>query len=147
MDITDSEKQRFRSKYIIADGKDGCYLWQAPLDKDGYGSFYFKKKNRRAHRVAYFMAVGPIPNGMFVDHICRHRNCVKPSHLRLVTPRENALDNSQSISALNARKTHCKSGHLFDKKYGNQRYCSVCQSKKRQRLREKWKAEADLVKC
>jgi HNH endonuclease len=145
--VTKAELERFNSKFIIEDGYDGCHLWQGALDRDGYGSFYFRKKLRRAHRVAYFIHVGEIPNGMFVDHICKNRNCVKASHLRLVTPRQNALENSRAVSARNAMKTHCKNGHPFDKVYGKQRYCSICQNEKRARLRKKWKAEADAVKC
>lgn len=141
--FTKAEKERFNSKWK----KVGqCYLWQGPLDKDGYGSFFFRRRNRRAHRVAYYYNIGDIPQGFWVDHLCGNRNCVRSDHLRLVTPKQNALENSRSVAAINARKTHCKNGHEFDRKYGNQRYCSICHAAKSKRLRKKWKDE-DQVKC
>lgn len=124
-----------------------CYLWKRKLDKDGYGTFYFRKKNRRAHRVAYFIANGSIGDGMVIDHICKNRNCVAISHLREITTRQNSLENSRSLGAINAMKTHCKFGHPFDRKYGKQRYCSKCQSEKTKRLRKKWLKEANCIKC
>lgn len=139
---TNSEKERFDSKWIE---KNGCFLWQGPLDKDGYGTFYFRRKNRRAHRVAYYYTIGDIPQGMMVDHICGNRHCVKPDHLRLLTPKENALD-GRGLGAINAKKTHCKQGHPFDRKYGKQRYCSICQAAKSRRLQKKWRKE-DTVAC
>lgn len=140
--FTDSEKERFNSKWIE---KGGCHLWQGYLDRDGYGTFFFRKMNRRAHRVSYYYTMGDIPKGMVIDHICGNRSCVKPDHLRLLTPRENALD-GRGIGAINAKKTHCKNGHPFDRKYGKQRYCSVCQTAKKRRLQKKWR-EADTVAC
>lgn len=137
-------KERFQEKYII---NGQCYLWNRPLDKDGYGTFYFMKKNRRAHRVAYFLANGPIEEGFVIDHICKNRNCVNPEHLRCVTKKENTLTNSMSVGAINANKKVCKFGHVFDKKYGKQRYCSICENAKRTRLVKKWKEEADSFKC
>lgn len=79
--------------------------------------------------------------GMVVDHHCGIRACVNPSHLRLQTPRQNSLENSRSAAAVNARKTHCAHGHPLDRKYGKQRYCSICQAAKTRRLRAKWRAE------
>jgi hypothetical protein len=141
---TQKDIERFNGKWT-QEGE--CRIWKGKLDRDGYGTFFFLKKNRRAHRVSYYIHIGEIPKGMFVDHLCKNRNCVAVGHLRLVTPKENSLDNSRSIPALNARKTHCKQGHLFDRKYGKQRYCSVCQSEKTRRLRQKWRDEANAVMC
>lgn len=140
---TEGELNRFDSKW---QKWNDCHLWQGPLDKDGYGSFFFKRKPRRAHRVSYYLHLGDIPAGMVIDHSCGRRNCVNPSHLRVLTVRENALENSRGIGAVNAKKTHCKFGHLLDRKYGKQRYCSICQAEKTKRLRKKWYAE-DVVKC
>src|SRR6185369_11932859 len=108
---------------------------------------YFRKKNRRAHRVAYYSENGDIPDGMMVDHICKNRNCVDATHLRLVTPRQNALENSNARSSINAQKTHCLKGHPFDRKYAGVRYCSVSQAEKTKRLRNAWKIEANKIKC
>lgn len=148
--VTKQESERFNSCW---EQKGECRLWKKFLDKDGYGSFYFRKKLRRAHRVAFYIKNGPIAEGMVIDHICRNRNCVEPTHLRMVTARQNSLENSLCISAVNRKKTTCKNGHPFDKIYTNskngktQRICSVCDNAKRNRLRKKWAVEANAVKC
>ena len=71
------------------DKSDECWLWTGSLDGNGYGTFFLDGRVRRAHRVSYAWKVGPIPDGMEVDHVCRIRNCVKPAHLRAVTRAEN----------------------------------------------------------
>ena len=68
-----------------------CWLWTSPLDRDGYGHIQIGRKMCRAHRVAYEWLVGPIPEGLTIDHLCSVRNCVNPSHLEPVTAAENAL--------------------------------------------------------
>jgi hypothetical protein len=142
--ITKQESERFEKSYKkVGD----CKLWKNYLDKDGYGHFYFRKKKRRAHRVAYFMHYGAIPSGMVIDHLCKNRNCVSIEHLRLITIAENILDNSNSLGAINKRKISCKWGHPLDKKYGRQRYCSVCTKEKSSRLRKQWLEEANKVGC
>lgn len=137
-------KQRFRSCYIIS---GNCFIWKKYLDKDGYGTFYFMKKNRRSHRVAYYFANGDIPHGMVIDHICKNRSCVNPEHLRCITKAQNTLENSFSVGAINKMKQFCKFGHPFDKKYGKQRYCSICSKEKAKRLQKKWKEQANLIMC
>jgi hypothetical protein len=143
--IIENAKKRFNA-YWIQD-TNGCHLWQGHKDKDGYGIFYFYKASRRAHRVSYYFFIGEIPNGMFIDHICKNRSCVNVSHLRIVSPRENSLFNSNSVGAINSQKTHCKYGHILDKKYGKQRYCSVCSAEKSKRLYLKWKEQSKIIKC
>jgi hypothetical protein len=140
--LTDLEAQRFQAKYETV--PSGCWVWNGPLDKDGYGSFYLRRKNRRAHRVAWFSAHGEIKAGHVIDHVCGIRSCVNPAHLRLQTARQNALTNSRSVAAVNFQKTHCSQGHQFDRRYGKQRYCSICEAAKSKRLREKWAAEDTL---
>jgi hypothetical protein len=54
--------------------------------------------------------IGEIPRGMTLDHICRNRDCCNPAHLEPVTVKENIL-RGDSLSARNARKTHCHRGH------------------------------------
>lgn len=143
MDQNQAAIARFTSKYLVV---GNCWVWQSPLDRDGYGSFHFARKTRRAHRAAWFLYRGPIPAGMVVNHVCKNRACVNPQHLELLTARENALQDSLSPASLNARKTHCPKGHPFDRVYGKQRYCSVCEGAKSKRLRAKWNAE-DTIAC
>lgn len=61
-----------------------------------------------AHRLAFAIHVGPIPEGLTVDHECRNRSCQNPRHLRLMTNSDNARLNG------NAMKTHCPHGHPYD---------------------------------
>lgn len=112
-----------------------CWLWIACRNKDGYGSFGMGRSNGhslsdRAHRVAFRMAVGEIPEDREIDHLCRVRACVRPSHLELVTSRENTR-RGMSVAAMHARQTHCKRGHPFDaentiRDVRNNRVCRTC---------------------
>ena len=67
----------------------GCWEWTASKHEDGYGEFQLKGKVRKAHRVAYELTHGGIPEGKDIDHRCRNRGCVRPDHLRLVTNKQN----------------------------------------------------------
>lgn len=144
--FTEQEMARFNTFWKkVGD----CHVWQRYLEH-GYGKFYFRKKGRKAHRVSYYFFNGPIPEGMVIDHICMNRACVNPQHLRAVTWKQSALENSNNAGAINSKKVTCKNGHPFDKVYGRekkQRYCSICASEKAKRLHKKWKAEADSIKC
>ena len=64
------------------------------------------------HRVAYEAAVGPIPEGLQLDHLCRNTLCTNPAHLEPVTCRENLL-RGNTLQAANAAKTHCPYGHPY----------------------------------
>lgn len=115
----------------IDENENGCWLWSNSLDNDGYGRITIDKKTYRAHRLIWELENGIIPKGLVIDHLCRIRNCVNPKHLRLVTLRQNALENSDSITAQNLRKKFCKKGHWYDKIYTSpkgetERYCSIC---------------------
>lgn len=105
----------------------GCWRWTGSFYKDGYGQVGSTKFNsKRAHRVAYELLVGPIPEGMVLDHLCRHTWCQNPRHLEPVTHAEN-IRRGVGRPAQNARKTHCKNGHPFDRvNINGERFCSVC---------------------
>ncbi len=115
---------------------NGCWIWTASDDGKGYGRFWIcGKQFVRAHRFAYEMLVGQIPDGMQIDHLCREHRCVNPDHLELVTNRENQLRGIGFV-AENARKTQCKNGHefndantIFRRVRGNnvRRDCRACQ--------------------
>lgn len=141
IELSETELNRFNSRWAkVGD----CHLWQGPLDKDGYGFFFFRKAGRRAHRVALLTVGRPAPADFYVNHTCRNRACVNPQHLECVTPSQSARKDSASLGYLNSQKTHCPKGHVYDRNYGGQRYCSTCESEKKKRLRAKWRAEGAI---
>ena len=91
---------------------DTCWLWTAYVDPEGYGRFKYGL-HQNAHRVAYEWIIGPIPPGLQIDHLCRVRNCVNPSHMEPVTLVENVMRSPIHSSLINAAKTHCPKGHPY----------------------------------
>jgi len=121
--------QRFVKKYDV-DELSGCWVWNTRTTPNGYAKFRTKGKDKQAHRWAYEFYIGPIPEGMQLDHLCRVRNCVSPYHLEPVTQQENIL-RGEGVAAVNAKKTHCLNGHEFtvDSVYqrnDNKRNCIQC---------------------
>lgn len=91
---------------------DGCWLWTGSDDGKGYGKFRIAGKSYRAHRVSYEWTFGKIPDGREVDHVCRVRNCVNPSHLRLVTRAENLQNiGASALSSTGVRGVHWNKQH------------------------------------
>ncbi|GAA3852233.1 hypothetical protein GCM10023084_03040 [Streptomyces lacrimifluminis] len=120
--VTAADIARFEAKFAVT---GECWVWTARLTTDGYGGFHFWSA-LRAHRFAYLVTRGPVPDGLVLDHQCHnrdetcaggigclHRCCVNPAHLELASRRENTL-RGKSLQAVNAAKTHCASGHLLD---------------------------------
>jgi len=106
-----SDIERFMDK---VDKTPTCWLWTASKSR-GYGCFRLDGKDRRAHRVAYEWWVDKIPDGKQIDHVCGEPSCVRPSHLRAVTPAENThAEHSMTTARVNAAKTHCPKGHPYD---------------------------------
>jgi hypothetical protein len=95
---------------------DTCWLWQGATSR-GYGTLTGNKAVHKqtwyAHRLAYEWFVGPIPEGLRIDHLCRNTRCVNPEHMEPVTGGENSL-RGDGFGGLNSRKTHCEHGHPFD---------------------------------
>ena len=89
----------------------GCILWTGAQNK-GYGKLGRRGKTWYAHRFAWTLANGPIPEGMVIDHLCRTPLCVNTDHMEVTTIQTNTLRGISS-SARNAVKTHCKRGHEF----------------------------------
>lgn len=117
---------RFVTKVAVADG--GCWIWTAACTK-GYGQFKVNGRQFSAHRVAYEALVGPIPEGLVIDHLCRQTRCVNPAHMEVVTVAENTR---RGDAGANERtKTHCPQGHPYDENNtylyrGKWRRCRIC---------------------
>ena len=119
-----------------------CWMWTAWTTPAGYGQFGLDYKKVGAHRVAYELLVGPIPEGLYIDHLCRNPSCVNPSHLEPVTPGENVR---RGDGTRGHRKTHCKHGHEFTiansyiDSYGHWN-CRTCSREKMRRRRAEGKS-------
>lgn len=114
--------QRFLNLAVLS---EGCWPWAGNRNRKGYGMFHGTKA-MSAHKWAYTYWVGPVPEGLQLDHLCRNRGCVNPAHLEPVTNRENQL--RSPISLIN--KTHCIRGHGFTPEntyvYRGTRSCKKC---------------------
>lgn len=104
------QSKRWQDK--TAPAKNGCIEWTGARNPKGYGQIRLNaKQTSRTHRVAYVAATGlGIPDGMFVDHLCRNTSCVNPDHLELVTTRENLM-RGNTLAAKQVARTHCPQGH------------------------------------
>jgi hypothetical protein len=120
-----------------------CWLWTGSK-VEGYGKLKVEGAYKLAHRLVFECHGGPIAHGMQLDHLCRVRHCVNPSHLEQVTQTVNIMRGMSPI-AINARKTHCSHGHLLEG--GNvrivrdgSRECVTCRKEIRKRWRSRRKA-------
>lgn len=119
---------------------NGCILWTGPDNGVGYGRISFQGRLVYTHRLSYELAVGPIPAGMDIDHLCRTPACLRPDHLEAVTHQENIQRGIRSM------RPACPYGHLFTEentyrtKYGH-RQCRVCQRRRATEARARRKAE------
>jgi CRISPR/Cas system CSM-associated protein Csm3 (group 7 of RAMP superfamily) len=68
---------------------NGCWLWLGAGGSHGYGQLRWRTAPWLAHRLAYVLTFGPLPDWLEVDHLCRIRSCIRPDHLEPVTPAEN----------------------------------------------------------
>lgn len=151
-----SEFARFWSKVDASGGMDACWPWAEGHGRSrGYGQFWLVDRMVPAHIWAYINMVGPIPEGLHLDHECHnadpdcvegeacpHRACVNVfAHLEPKTPRENMLS-GKGIPARNAAKTHCPQGHplsgpnLYLRPTG-QRACRICRAENMRRFYER----------
>ena len=123
------------------DATGDCWEWTASKDQDGYGLFHLPspRRTRRAHRVVWEELIGPIPDGMVVDHWCKNPSCVNPDHLNLTTQRMNVL-RGVSTGARAIRTNQCIHGHSLADAYtwNGKRKCRTCH-----RLRQRKGLEDD----
>ncbi len=105
-----SHDERFFQSYR-EEPNTSCWLWLGPFDAYGYGVFEMERRKYKAHRVAYEKHVGPIPEGLHIDHLCRVRSCVNPAHLEPVTLEENIYRGRAGRHW--AERAACKQGHTY----------------------------------
>lgn len=87
--MIDKEKQNQRI-FAKVEPTGFCWLWVGGINNYGYGQTSYNGVNQSAHRAVYQILIGPIPEGLQLDHLCHIRDCVNPDHLEPVTKRENA---------------------------------------------------------
>jgi hypothetical protein len=132
---------------------DGCWLWTGAARhgrSGGYARLKVAGRMRPVHCVAYEAFVGPIPDGLVIDHLCRNTLCANPAHLEPVTIGENLL-RGDTFQAKNARKTHCPKNHPYDDENtyhratsrGPARGCRACA---REATRQ-WRARRAPARC
>lgn len=116
MDYEERRRARFDAK---VDKSGECWIWTGGGCGVGYGGFAWdarkgSEQRMPAHRAAWMLLVGPIPDGMTIDHTCNERRCVRPDHLQVVTMREN-------IRLAVERRTTCRRGHERNEKNTRER--------------------------
>ncbi|ALY09944.1 HNH endonuclease [Arthrobacter phage Chocolat] len=154
-----TQAERFWEKVEVKEDHE-CWPWTAYVDKSkGYGQFGVGGRDgglESAHRMAYRLAVGPIGEGMHIDHTCHngsgcpggkecpHRRCCNPAHLEQVTQEVNKARGE--AGAYNAAKTACPQGHSYTpenilwRRGGRDRVCRLCNRNHQAKYREKMRA-------
>ena len=147
-DHTPAEK-RWKTSYVI-DERTQCWNWTGTMSR-GYGIISCGvftpggNHNRPAHLFVYEQVIGPVPDGLELDHKCRNRACVNPSHMEAVTHAVNVRRGNAGIK--NSIKTHCKWGHEFTPENtiihtNGGRNCRQCQRISAAKCRRRAKGQA-----
>ena len=140
-----SDAERFWAK---VDKTETCWLWTAAKNGIGYGLFGYRTKLRLAHRVAFEWENGLVPRGLELDHLCRTRNCVRPSHLEAVTHTENMRrGNKRQRNLIRA----CRHGHEFTESNSGinsvgYRFCRKCRLEASRRRNQKIKQKREMLR-
>lgn len=96
-----------------------CWVWTAAVNKQGYGRYQYEGKARPAHRLAYEWSGFVIPEGLYLDHLCRNPSCVNPDHLEPVTPLQNVRRGKRYPEK-------CHKGHDLQRRESGIRVCRTC---------------------
>jgi hypothetical protein len=109
------ERLQYINKKTKLDPSTGCWNWEGPFDQSSYGLAKIFRIHHRAHRLAYLLLVGEIPDGLVLDHLCRNHGCCNPKHLEPVTIHENCRRGLCFYTAVKIHgfKTHCPRGHAY----------------------------------
>ena len=134
---------KFNALLGPSDPESGCRIWGGYIDDGGYGIIWAYGKHWKVHRFAWTIQVGPIPDGLTIDHVkdrgCRSRACAEIAHLEPVTGVINTL-RGDSPHARSARIEACPQGHEYTETntYMNQgkRRCHTCLQAERRAARE-----------
>lgn len=119
--------------YFERGGDDDCWPWLSIKDRHGYGRWRVREMgiDTGAHRAVYEHLVGPIPDGLVIDYLCRNRVCVNPRHMEPVTNAEN-VRRGNAGSKPGWRRAFCKRGHLLAGDNvafnGTNRLCRECRN-------------------
>jgi hypothetical protein len=117
---------------------DGCWIWEGSQNGRGYGQITVYGKLWKVHRLSYETWIGPIPEGLTIDHLCRQKLCCNPTHLEAVPLPENLRRHFRDAGHPNANKTHCKNNHPYDEEntryVGKGRVCRICRNEANRRL-------------
>ena len=127
----------------VATDKNGCWVWQGYTTDRGYASIMWNGEQWLVHRAVYTELIGPIPDGLVLDHLCENPSCANPMHLEAVTQYDN-LARSHGFIQMHGMQTHCKYGHEFTPENtdlrpqsmgrpGFARFCKQCKAESWQR--------------
>lgn len=122
-----SDRERFAKAWV--EDEAGCQIFQGKINNRGYGEFTVKGRSVLAHRYSYELQVGPIPEGLEIDHLCRVTTCCNHEHLEVVTHAENVRRRDMA-NGTGSAKTHCPQGHPYDEENtshrNGRRHCKAC---------------------
>lgn len=122
--------ERLLSRVDQSGGPNACWPWLGSMHLNGYAQVTTPEHaSYLGHRAMYELLIGPIPEGLDLDHLCRNRACVNPTHLEPVTRQVNLL-RGIGIPAQQVKKTHCPAGHPYDAENtamdAGHRLCRTC---------------------
>jgi len=142
-----------RAEVVIDEG--GCWIWQGPKNRYGYGVTWFQGKKWSIHRLHYTATRGEIPDGLHIDHLChtesetcsggrgcQHRACVNPDHMEPVSSAANSRRSTKS------QQTECLRGHEYTPENTGRtsttgtRFCRICARESWRRYRARLQAAA-----